>query len=257
MDILKNQEKEQALAGLLDKYGITTNDSYVLSRERRKEGSTVLLSGYELIDREEAPGEVPLLSWRVGRSFTELRKMVADSVVEHACLLRFSCLASPDGWPLPALLYREADLCEYIGGGKTASVFAVWDQQRTANVILKLDTGLLCSIEISLQLPAGSALQERHEIIGRRGTASDRVVDTQVPQQSVYLFGTEGEKRYTDTDMELFGFGANEAGQIRAAFEMYRTPGLREVWAAQHRRLVKVVKAAAASAEQREKIMIR
>ena len=136
------------------------------------------------------------------------------------------------------------------------SVFAVWEGQRTANLIVKLDNGVLCSIEISLQLPPGSAFQERHEIIGRRGSASDRVVDTQVPQHSVYYFSAAGEEQYTDTDTELFGFSDEAIEHIRGALEIYKHPDLSAVWTRQHHHLVKIVRAAAASGEKHEKIMI-
>lgn len=256
MDITTSQPMERALQDLLDKYGITTNERFVLTESSNIPGALHLLPGYELIDPAPNPAEVPLLSWRVRRSFTELRKIVEDAVVEHVCLLRFSCLASTNGWSLHELIYREVDLCEYITGGKTNSVFAVWEGRRSVNIILSLNTGVLCSVEISLQLPAGADLQERHEIIGRRGTAGDRVVDTQAPQQSVYCFTQSGDSRFTDTDMELFGFNPGQTEHIRGAFEVYRFPALRAAWTAQHRHLTNVVRAAATSGEIRQKVTI-
>jgi len=54
-------------------------------------------------------------------------------------------------------------------------------------------------------LPVGTAMIDRHELIAGRGVACDRVVDTQVPQDSIYALTGDGERRYTDTDAELFG----------------------------------------------------
>src|SRR5690606_12979144 len=96
--------------------------------------------------------------------------------------------------------------------------------------------------------------QERHEIIGRRGTASDRVVDTQVNQHSISFFQQHGPQHYTDTDMELFGFNPQETELIRGAWALYNDAGLRGVWREQHLHLVQVVEAAVASGEKNQKI---
>lgn len=252
---IAKQTMEDALTRLLEKYGIPVTLPVHLSWVEAA-GAYRLLPGNQLMESTLASNDTPLLSWRVKRPFQELRKIVQDAVVEQVCLLRFSCLAAPEYGSLAALIYREADLCEYIGGGKIASVFAVWDGQRSVNLIVRLDTGLLCSIEISSQLPPDSALKDRHEIIGRRGTASDRVVDTQVPQQSIYYHTATGGQCYTDTDMELFGFDDGEIEHIRSAFELLKNAHLRSEWTHQHRHLIQVVQAAITSGEKNEKILI-
>jgi len=254
-EITKKETMEDALTGLLGKYGIPAPWPFHLSPGGMAGGHR-LLPGNQLMESRLESDDIPLLSWRVKRPFEELRKIVKETVVEQVCLLRFSCLAAPEYGPLAALIYREADLCEYIGGGKTESVFAVWDDQRSVNLVIRLDTGILCSIELSLQLPRGSSLKDRHEIIGRRGTASDRVVDTQVPQHSIYHYTETGDQCYTDTDMELFGFDDGEIEHVRSAFEACKSPQLRSEWASQHQHLIKVVQAAIISGEKREKVMI-
>lgn len=243
---MKNQTKEEALEGLLHKYGIAVGE------HRDKP----LLPGYQLMGQVPEEKGIPLLAWRLNRPFTELRQIVQTSVVEHPCLFRFSCLATRSAWTLEQLVYRETDLCEYISGGKTESVFAVWNGAHSVNLILTLNTGPICSIEISLALPPGTPMQERHEIIGRRGTASDRVVDTQVPQHSVYFFRESGLVRYLDTDMELFGFDGQETEQIRGAFEWFKRPELRAAWADQHQHLQAVVQAAVTSGRKKEKVSV-
>ena len=88
---------------------------------------------------------------------------------------------------------------------------------------------------------------DRHEIIARRGVASDRVVDTQVPQASIYKFTAEGEERFTDTDTELFGFELEEILLIRAAFAVLSDKKLAKEWNKADALLAKQVEDALAS----------
>ena len=127
------------------------------------------------------------------------------------------------------LLYRELDLCAYLGESPVKSIYAVTNGE-TANLVVKLADGKSCSVECSAALPAGTADMDKHEIIARRGVACDRVVDTQVPQSSIYEFTAAGEKRYTDTDAELYGFSPDEVLLIRAAFAVLSNPALAEEW---------------------------
>ncbi|MCE6989834.1 hypothetical protein [Dyadobacter sp. CY323] len=255
MEQSRSKATEVALQELLDKYNVKVDQPLSLSTFSQPGDSLQLLPGWHLLASLPKTNQQPLLTWRVNRAFTELRKIIADSVVENACLFRFSCLASPDQWSVDALIYREIDLCEFISGGKTMSVFAVREKQ-SINIILRLDTGVLCSIEISTQLPAGSPFQERHELIGQRGTASDRVVDTQVSQYSIYGYTRNGIEQYKDTDMELFGFDENQIEHVRSAFELLKTPVLIRQWADQHLHLVNLVNAVHTSASERRKVII-
>jgi len=146
------------------------------------------------------------------------------------------------------------DLCEFIGNGKIVSVQAIINDSDIANLILKLDNGILCSIEISTQLPQNSILQDRHEVIGRRGVASDLMVDTQVAQSSVYTFTKQGEITYTDTDMELFGFDSDQIDHIRAAFHVLKNRELIDEWQQQHKHLVVLLNSVFESGKRLEKI---
>ena len=82
---------------------------------------------------------------------------------------------------------------------------------------------------------------DRHEIIARRGVACDRTVDTQVPQASIYEFTAAGEKRFTDTDTELFGFETDEILLIRAAYAVLSNPTLADEWNAVDAQLTRQV----------------
>jgi hypothetical protein len=145
---------------------------------------------------------------------------------------------------LRAILYREFDLAEWLLGSPIATV-AASIQGELASVVVRLANGTVCGVEAGATLPRGSAMLDRHELIARRGVASDQVVDTQVPQQSVYLVTGQGTQVYTDTDAELFGMTIDEITLVRAALDAFRRfdqacPMLRN----QHARLVRLVELA-------------
>jgi len=145
--------------------------------------------------------------------------------VRHAgdvSTLRF-CYFSGE-FPLEALVYRELDLCEWLGDAPIRSLFSVANGKAASNTLLKLSNGVSCSIECSSKLTPGMEPIDRHEIIARRGVASDRVVDTQIPQASIYLYNDSNGKRFTDTDAELFGLSAGEISLVREAFEALKDP---------------------------------
>jgi len=194
-----------------------------------------------LIDITMKENWVPLLTWRLKRKFTELKKIVDEAVIENVSMLRFCSLGTKDKWELSSLLYRELDLCEFIGNGQIVSLQTVISEERSGNVILRLDNNILCSIEISTCIPSIPGLVDRHEIIARRGVASDLIVDTMIPQNSIVSFTGNGEHRYRDVDMELFGFSELEIDQIRSAFQVLKQPELITQWQFQHQRLVSLV----------------
>ena len=257
MELIKDKKDiENSLMNLLEKYSIQVNGSIQLFG-RSKPGVLNLQPGYEFLESHEENNPVPLLTWRMRRKFIELEKILADNVVEEPCLFRISCRASIDKWSLSSILYRELDLCEFIGNGKIVSLQATINESEVANLIVKLDNSILCSIEVSTQLPHNSVLQDRHEVIGRRGVASDLVVDTQVGQSSVYTFTEQGEITYTDTDMELFGFDNDQIDHIRAAFQVLKEPGLIDEWQQQHEHLVYLLNAVFESGKKTQKINLK
>ncbi len=182
---------------------------------------------------------VTLLPWRVERRFIELKKMIDSQTLEDVSTLRFAAMSADQ--PLEQLLYRELDLCEFLGGSSIVRTFAVAAGAHVAHVVATLADDKSASIECSAALPAGTAAMDRHEIIARRGVGCDRVVDTQVPQSSIYVFSADGEERFTDTDAELFGFSEREILAIRAAFEVLKTEGLAEIWNRADTRLTRLV----------------
>lgn len=215
---MKIQEMNAALQWLREKYAVAADG--VLAECADNMGAAAELKCND-------GTTVKLLPWRIERRFFELKKLVDDKTLENVSTLRFAWMTSNKS--LEALLYRELDLCAFLGESAIRSIFATVNG-KTANLIVKLFDTKSCSVECSAMLPAGTEEIDRHEIIAARGVACDRTVDTQVPQASIYQFTANGEKRYTDTDTELFGFEYEEILLIRAAFAVLSNPDLAAVW---------------------------
>ena len=216
---MKINEMNDALRQLCEKYAVSASGALVSVPD----GTIGAAAELKMNDGTT----VKLLPWRKERRFTELKNLVDNRTLEDVSTLRFAWMAN--GKDLKNLLYRELDLCAYLGESEIKSIFAVLSGN-TANLIVKLQDDKSCSVECSAALPAGTDEMDRHEIIARRGVACDRVVDTQVPQSSIYHYSANGEKRYTDIDTELFGFETEEILLIRAAFAVLSDPSLAAVW---------------------------
>lgn len=228
------QNMNQALQGLLEKYGVpAVGELTRADTDTCGAAARLKTAGGEVVE---------LLPWRIERRFVELKKIIEGKTLEGVSTLRFASMSNAR--TLAQLLYREFDLCEFLGGASVKSAFAAVNGSAAANVVVKLADGKSCSIECSAVLPEGADEIDRHEIIARRGVACDRVVDTQVPQSSIYAFTKNEERRYTDTDAELFGFGNDEIILIRAAFELLAHPELMPVWNKASRRLAAIATAA-------------
>ncbi len=196
-----------AVQNLLGKYAIDAPGQWRLVNgdqciDGHMDNELTLVAGCSLQDGEPAEGVVPLLPWRTERRFVELKRIVDDRTIEPLLMCRFSCQTDGDPMSLAAILYQEFDLAEWLGGAPIISLYATVNERQCANVIARLANDVLCSVEASITLPAGSATISRHELIARRGVASDCMVDTQIPQSSVYVFTTDGSEQYTDTDTE-------------------------------------------------------
>ncbi len=87
------------------------------------------------------------------------------------------------------------------------------------NVLAVTEDGVVCTLELAATLPAGEAPKDKHEIITRRGIACDVVVDAQLRQESIYVFGAKKEA-FTDVDFECYGLAPDEVATVRAAFSL-------------------------------------
>lgn len=206
-------ELNKALHFLIEKYGVPAG---------------------EIVDAEGRPkvrahgGEFRLLPWRVERRFIELKNLIGNGTLEHVSTLRFASITA--GGSLLRQVARELDLAAWLADSPVVSLFAACSGDAAANLVVKLENDISVSIECSNRLPEGAETIDRHEIIARRGVASDRVVDTQVPQSSIYAFTGKGDARYTDTDAELFGLSEAEIRLVRSAFAVLGNPALGTAW---------------------------
>ena len=174
----------------------------------------------------EIDGKVyPIFSHRAERRFAELKKMLHDGTTEGMSAVRCGHVA-PCTVPLYDLIRRELDVCRFIMGQEIVGVTAFVRDGRAATLIAVLDNEIVCSLEVANTLPDGASPIDKHEVISARGFICDRVVDTQIPQQSVYLYG-ETNEAYTDVDFELYGLNAAEAAAVRCAFALAKDEELR------------------------------
>ena len=202
----KLQEK---LDFLLDKYSVDV-------KAVLKDAKTVVIDGKEL----------PILAHRSERRFIELKNVVNNGTLVGVSVMRVARIIEK-GSDLYEALYRELDLCQYILQRKIKSIM-VMENDNVMNAIVTTEDGVVCTIEISATLKAGEPAKDKHEIISQRGIACDVVVDAQLKQDSIYVFGTENQK-YTDVDFELYGLSIEEIAVVRAAFAMAQNKNCEEI----------------------------
>lgn len=159
--------------------------------------------------------ETPNLSHRLERRFIELKNIVQGGTLQGISVMRVACIVEK-GSDIFAELYRELDICQYILGRKIVAV-TVMQNDNTLNVIATAEDAVVCTIEISATLAKGEIPKDKHEIIAQRGIACDVVVDAQLKQDSIYVFGAEN-KKYTDVDFELYGLSIEDIAVVRSAF---------------------------------------
>lgn len=227
-------DRNEALAYLLDKYSVSNRGQIT-----------------ECVVPESVPaslqtenGEIAMFPWRVERRFIELKGILDQQILEDVSTLRFCNLDSSARSSLDRLIYQEFDLCEWLGGAPIARMFAVFSGEKAANIIVKLENGISCSVECSVMLSDDADVVDRHEIIARRGVASDRVVDTQLPQSSMTIYSDKEEQRFTDVDAEIFGLPDRDIHLVRSAFDILRNPGTAVDLNSRHQYLLELVEAA-------------
>lgn len=181
-----------------------------------KDMKTVIISGEEL----------PILSHRSERRFIELKNMVNNGTLVGISVMRAARIIEK-GSDIYEALYRELDLCQYILQRKIKSIM-VMENDNVLNAIATTNDGVVCTIEIAATLKNGEVSKDKHEIISQRGIACDVVVDAQLKQDSIYVFGQENRK-YTDVDFELYGLSIEEIAVVRAAFSLAQNKNYEEM----------------------------
>lgn len=195
----------------------------------------------------------PILAHRFERRFTELRKMLWDGTVTGLSAVRggnVQCVSVP----LWSTVRRELDLCRYLCDEEPVSLTA-YAIDRAVNLIVNMPSGVVCTLEVASTLPEGSQAIDKHELIGARGFICDRVVDTQVPQQSIYLY-TDKPESYTDVDFELFGLSQDEVALVRTAFALAKDETLRAKALDDAAKTDRLVEAARKSAAEGKKVTL-
>lgn len=192
------KELQKKLNFLTEKYAIEKDLEL-------KDDSTVLINGEEL----------PIFPHRYERRFIELQKLVCSGTIFGVSVMRTARIVE-NGSNIFNELYRELDICQYVLKRKIKTITAV-QNDNVINVIAVTEDKVVCTIEISATLPSGEIPKDKHEIISQRGIACDIVVDAQLRQDSVYVF-SNGNKKYTDVDFEIFGLSVEETAIVRAAF---------------------------------------
>ena len=195
----------------------------------------------------------PLLAHRFERRFTELRKMLTDGTLTGLSVVRggnVQCTTVP----LWSTVRRELDLCRYLCDEEPVSLTA-YAMDRAVNLLVNMESGVVCSLEIASNLPEGSTVIDKHELIGSRGFICDRVVDTQVPQQSIYLY-TDKTETFTDVDFELFGLSQEQVAIVRTAFALAKDASLREKALDDAAKTDRIVEAAKRSAAEGRKVTL-
>ena len=198
---------QNGLNFLLDKYSVAAKAFF------SKDGKTIEIDG----------ASVPLLPWESERRFVELRNLVLTGRLGNMCTYRIGHTAKK-GTDLFELLAREIGILEFTVNSKTKEIFAIAGK-RAMNCIAETENGCVCTIELAATLNDGQNDIDKHEIITDNGVACDRVVDTQIPQNSIYVFVKEKEI-FTDTDAELYGYTENQINTIRNALALAKNNAL-------------------------------
>ena len=227
---------QERLNMLLKKYGVSTAATLVGDRSAAIDGK-----------------DIPLLPWRYERRFEELKKLVDSKTVDGISVFRIISIGRKTD-SMDELLTRELDVCRYVLSTEIKEVFAIGNGA-ALNVSLKLDSGVVCTIELATTLPEAEERISKHEVITARGIACDMNVDTQVMQSSVYVYGDKSQK-YTDVDYELFGLDTVAVSTVRAAFAAAKEPAVRDLFVKESAALAKLVATVKQSAEALDNIIL-
>lgn len=200
---------QKKLDFLLSKYSVS-------KKAVLKNTDTVMIDGKEL----------PLMAYKSERRFLELKNMVSGGTLTGISVMRVARIVEK-GADLYTVLGRELDICQYVLGKKIRSVMAM-ENDIVLNAIATTKDGVVCTLEISATLQKGESAKDKHEIIAQHGIGCDVVVDAQLKQDSIYVFGAEN-KKFTDVDFELYGLGVEDVAVVRTAFALAKQDSYTDV----------------------------
>jgi len=188
--------------------------------------------------------KIPLLPWENERRFIELRNLVTLGRLGNMCTYRIGHTTRCDA-DLFELLAREIGILEFTVNSKTKEIFAIAGKN-TMNCIAETENGCVCTIELGATLSSDERDIDKHEIITDSGVGCDRVVDTQMPQESIYVYG-KSKQTFMDTDAELYGYSEIEINTIRNAFAIAKSYDAQNANIEKWQHIEKVVEAAKTS----------
>lgn len=215
---------QKGLDLLLEKYSVDTKATL------ENNGKALIINGKTY----------PVLPYESERRFIELRNLVLNKRVGNMCTYRIGHTAQK-GTDLFELLTREIGILEFTVDSKVKEIFAI-KSENAMNCIAETENGCVCTLELAATLN-GTPNVDKHEIITDNGVACDRVVDTQTPQSSIYVYGKEN-KTFTDTDAELYGLSEIEINTVRNAFLMAKCVDTRIANKQKAEHIAKVLEAA-------------
>ena len=228
---------QKGLKYLLDKYSVKVDATL------SEDGKSVKIDGEDF----------PVLPWESERRFIELRNLVTLGRVGNMCTYRIGHTAWAEA-DIFEVLEREIGILEFTVNSKAKEIFAIRGKG-TMNCIVEAENGCVCTIEIGATLTEGEGEVDKHEIITDCGVACDRVVDTQIPQSSIYVRGNKSAT-YTDTDAELYDYSELQINTIRNAFAIAKDESLRASNKEKYEHIKKVVAAAKKSLDTLENIAL-
>lgn len=228
---------QKGLDLLLNKYSVKAKA--VLSAD----GKTVAIDGKE----------IPVLPWESERRIIELRNLVLTGRLGNMCTYRIGHTAKK-GTDLFEMLAREVGILEFTVNSTAKEIFAIAGKN-TMNCIVETENGCVCTIELGATLEGGQKDVDKHEIITDNGVGCDRVVDTQMPQDSIYVFG-KSKQAFMDTDAELYGYEEIQINTIRNAFAVAKNESLQKANEKKWAHIQQVVAAAKVSLATLENIKV-
>lgn len=154
----------------------------------------------------------PLFYWREDPQIAAVAANARNGVGEP-CSCKISGFASKTV-SLDRLLYRQADIAEWILGSIVGKLTAVICEN-AVTAVFEMKNGKVASLELSNCLPAGAKEQIRHTCWGTQGMISTRVVSSKQKPQAVYLYKDRPEP-YTFNDNLLSAYGLSEEDTAKA-----------------------------------------
>ena len=224
--------------------------NYLLSKYS-VEADAVLSNDGKLVNINEE--NFPVFPWEAERRFVELRNLTVLGRIGNMCTYRIGHTTKRNA-DLFELLFREIGILEFTVNSPVKEIFAIAGTA-TMNCIAETENGCVATIELGATLDCGDSDIDKHEIITDNGVACDRVVDTQTPQSSIYVYGKE-KSLFTDTDAELYGYSEIEINTVRAALALAKSEEARIEAKEKERHITAVIAAAKKSVQTLENVKV-